>query len=64
MRKNNEILLDAEGQLLSGSTLNEMRRARDNLRLIRPGSPLLVLLEAKIARTKAAEWPNAHPWSA
>jgi hypothetical protein len=55
MRKNNKTLLDAEDQLLFGTTLEGMRRARDELRHALPGCLLLELLDAKIARTKAAD---------
>jgi hypothetical protein len=64
MREHNDVLLDAEEQLASASTLGDMRRARDNLRTALPDCPLLKLLEAKIARTKEADWPNACPFSA
>ena len=56
MRKNNKILLDAEGQLVFGTTLGDMRSARDELRHVLPGCLLLDLLEAKIARVKRADW--------
>jgi hypothetical protein len=64
MRKNNKILLNAEEQLVFGTTLHGMRRARDDLRHALPGCLLLELLEAKIARTKAADWPHVTAWSA
>jgi hypothetical protein len=64
MRKNNKILLDAEGQLVFGTVLGTIRHARDDLRQVLPGCLLLELLDAKIARMKAADWPNATPWSA
>jgi hypothetical protein len=63
MRKNNKILLDAEEQLVFGTVLGNMRQARDNLRTVLPSCLLLDLLEAKIARTKAADWPHVTPWS-
>lgn len=58
MRKNNTVLLDAEEQLVFGTAFGDMRRARDALRHALPGCLLLELLEAKIARTKAADWPR------
>ena len=64
MRKIDTILLNAEEQLFYGSELFEMRQARNKLRAAVPGCLLLELLEAKIARMKAAEWPNVSPWSA
>jgi hypothetical protein len=64
MRKIDTILLIAEEQLFHGSELFEMRQARDELRAAVPGCLLLELLEAKITRTKAADWPNVSPWSA
>ena len=47
-----------------GTKLSEMTSARDSLRLAVPGSLLLELLEAKIARKKAADWLHVSPWSA
>jgi hypothetical protein len=64
MRKNNNIILAAEEQLVFGTVLATLRHARDGLRQVLPDCLLLALLEAKIARTKAADWPNATPWSA
>ena len=64
MRKNNKIILNAEEQLVFGSKLFEMRQARNELRAVAPDCLLLELLEAKITRTKAADWPNVSPWSA
>ena len=64
MRKNNKILLDAEEQLVFGTKLVDMRQARNDLRIALPGCLLLELLEAKIARTKAADWPKENPWGA
>jgi hypothetical protein len=65
MREHNDILLDAEERLAFESTLSDMKRARDNLRIALPDCPLLELLDAKIARGKAAaDWPNACPFSA
>jgi hypothetical protein len=64
MRKNNKLLLAAEDQLVFGTSLVGMRRARDDLRHALPGCLLLELLDAKIARTKAADWPNLTSWSA
>ena len=55
MRKNNKLLLAAEDQLVFGTSLVGMRRARDDLRHALPGCLLLELLDAKIARTKAAD---------
>jgi hypothetical protein len=63
MLKNKKILVDAEEQLVFGTVLHTMRHARDELRQASPDCLLLELLEAKIARTKAADWPNATPWS-
>jgi hypothetical protein len=64
MRKNNTVLLNAEEQLVFGFKLFEMRQARDKLRAAVPDCLLLELLEAKIARMKATDWPNVSPWSA
>src|SRR5215208_4981730 len=64
MRKISTILLNAEEQLFYGSELFEMRQARNKLRAAVPGCLLLELLEAKIDRTKAADWPNVSLWSA
>jgi hypothetical protein len=65
MREHNDILLDAEERLAFESTLRDMKRARDNLRTALPDCALLELLDAKIARAKAAaDWPNACPFSA
>jgi hypothetical protein len=64
MRKIDTILLIAEEQLFHDSELFEMRQARNELRAAVPDCLLLELLEAKIARTKAADWPNVSPWSA
>ena len=65
MRDHNDVLLDAEERLAFESTLSDMKRARDNLRIALPDCPLLELLDAKIARSKAAaDWPNACPFSA
>jgi hypothetical protein len=64
MRKIDTILLNAEEQLFHGSKFIEMRQARNELRAAVPDCLLLELLEAKIARTKAADWPNVSPWSA
>ena len=64
MRKIDTILLIAEEQLFHGSELFEMRQARNELRTAVPDCLLLELLEAKMARTKAADWPNVSPWSA
>lgn len=58
MRKNNKVFLDAEEQLVFGIKLVDMRQARNNLRAVLPGCLLLELLEAKIGRTKAADWPK------
>jgi len=64
MRKIDTILLNAEEQLFHGSELFEMRQARNELRAAAPDCLLLELLEAKIDRTKAADWPNVSLWSA
>jgi hypothetical protein len=64
MRKNNKVLLDAEEQLAFGTALVTMRRARDHLRDVHPSCLLLELLEAKITRTKAANWHGATRWRA
>ena len=64
MRKIDTILLNAEEQLFHGSKFIEMKQACNELRAAVPGCLLLELLEAKITRTKAAEWPNVSPWSA
>jgi hypothetical protein len=64
MRKNNMIIHNVEQQLVFGSKLFEMRQPRNELRAAVPDCLLLELLEAKIARTKAADWPNVSPWSA
>jgi hypothetical protein len=64
MRKNNKVLLNAEEQLVFGNVLGAMRQARDDLRNVHPSCLLLDLLEAKITRTKVADWPRVTPWSA
>jgi hypothetical protein len=64
MRTHDKIRLDAEEQLAFGTKLSEMTSARDNLRFAVPGCLLLELLEAKIARRKAADWLSVSPWSA
>jgi hypothetical protein len=64
MHAPNNIRLDAEEQLMFGTKLWEMRAARNNLRQAVPGCLLLELLEAKIARMEAADWPDVSPWSA
>jgi hypothetical protein len=64
MRKNNKVLLEAEEQLVSGTVLVTMRRARDDLRDVHPSCLLLELLDAKITRTKAADWRGVTRWRA
>ena len=59
-----KVRLDAEEQLMFGTKLSEMTSARDSLRLAVPSCLLLELLEAKIARKKAADWLHVSPWSA
>lgn len=64
MRKKNKAVLEAEEQLASGRSLEELKRARENLKAALPGYPLLELLDAKIARTQPADRPRLSPWAA
>ena len=64
MRKDNKVLIDAEEQLVFGTALLTMQRARDHLRDVHPSCLLLELLDAKITRTKAADWRGVTRWRA
>ena len=62
MRKHSKVILVAEEQLVFGHSVPEMVVARDNLRSVIPGSLLLELLDARIARQRRALRP-ASPWA-
>jgi len=63
MRKNSKVILVAEEQLVFGKSLPEMIVARENLRTVLPGSLLLELLDARLARLRLGP-PILSPWSA
>jgi hypothetical protein len=63
MRKN-RILLNAQEQLATGHRLDDVCRARDNLRQMSPASDLLELLEAKIKRLGGGGPKGMSAWGA
>ena len=64
MRKNNQVLRDAEDALAFGHCLRDVCRARDNLRQVVPACDLLELLEAKIKRLGGAGPKGVSVWGA
>ena len=61
MSREKKIRLLAEGQLVFGRSLNEIMAARNELKVSRPDSFLLQLVDEKIARMLAREAGPASP---